>query len=70
MIKLTVQDIRDINTLLDIATRAQGFQVAHRALELAAKLTQMAKEIDTDSEPIITRLGNGAARAEQGAERG
>jgi hypothetical protein len=72
MTSLTVQDIKDINTLLHIATKAMGFEgnVATRAVELAVKLTQMAKEIETDSKPIITRPGNGAPRAEQGAERG
>lgn len=50
--KFTIDELNTLIQLLDIATKAGGLSVANQALPLAAKMQQMAQEIQNDASLI------------------
>ncbi len=49
--KLTLEEINALITLINIATKAAGLDVAQPAVHLAGKLQAMAKELDAPEAP-------------------
>jgi hypothetical protein len=52
MTQFTIEDLNKLIQICDIATKAGGLQIAQETLPLAAKMQQIAKEIQNFSDDL------------------